>query len=224
MGLFTSNDFPQVREEQKYSRMKIRSKLNEKKPTKDLIFNSLLMFDAINKYYSLKDILEDIGCDDLGATNCYCPFHNEIKGLSKPSAKYYEDSDTLYCYQENRSFTAYHGIKILLKGDIKVYFNEAWQNLDSAVKEELIEKYGSGEIAESSSKILEPYENVFEMFINGNIDFKKYKGAIRKILYELYSEERKEIADKLFGNEKKKESKPAIKIKNNGRDPSMEVD
>lgn len=220
MGLLASNDFPQVKEEQRYQRMKIRSKMEERKPTKGLMFNSLLMFDAINKYYSLKDILEDIGCDDLGAVNCCCPFHNEIKGLSKPSAKYYEDSDTLYCYQENRSFTAYHGIKILLKGDIKTYFNEAWQNLDSNTKEELIDKYGSGELSESSSKTLEPYENVFDMFISGNIDFKKYKGALRKILYELYSEERKEITEKLFGKEKPKK----INIKLKGRDPSMEVD
>ena len=199
MGLLRNNDFKEVKQENSDRQAAVLEKSKEREKTK---FNSLLMYDAINRYYSLKEILEDIGVTDLGATNCCCPFHGEIKGLSKPSAKYYPDSDTLYCYQEGKSYTAYHGIKILWNGDIKIYFNEAWNNLNDVIKEELLQKYGDANSVEKSDNQLEPYSDVYNEFISGNINFKTYRTALRKVLYEIYTTDREKTLKEIF---KKKE-------------------
>ena len=199
MGLLRNNDFKEVKQENSDRQAAVLEKSKEREKTK---FNSLLMYDAINRYYSLKEILEDIGVTDLGATNCCCPFHGEIKGLSKPSAKYYPDSDTLYCYQEGKSYTAYHGIKTLWNGDIKIYFNEAWNNLNDVVKEELLQKYGDVNSVEKSDNQLEPYSDVYNEFISGNINFKTYRTALRKVLYEIYTTDREKTLKEIF---KKKE-------------------
>lgn len=199
MGLLRNNDFKEVKQENSDRQAAVLEKSKEREKTK---FNSLLMYDAINRYYSLKEILEDIGVTDLGATNCCCPFHGEIKGLSKPSAKYYPDSDTLYCYQEGKSYTAYHGIKTLWNGDIKIYFNEAWNNLNDVVKEELLQKYGDVNSVEKSDNQLEPYSDVYNEFISGNINFKTYRTALRKVLYEIYTTDREKTIKEIF---KKKE-------------------
>lgn len=199
MGLLRNNDFKEVKQENSDRKAAVLEKSKEREKTK---FNSLLMYDAINRYYSLKEILEDIGVTDLGATNCCCPFHGEIKGLSKPSAKYYPDSDTLYCYQEGKSYTAYHGIKTLWNGDIKIYFNEAWNNLNDVVKEELLQKYGDVNSVEKSDNQLEPYSDVYNEFISGNINFKTYRTALRKVLYEIYTTDREKTLKEIF---KKKE-------------------
>lgn len=199
MGLLNNNDFKEVKKANSERKSAIMEQAKEVKKAK---FNSLLMYDAINRYYSLKEILEDIGVTDLGATNCCCPFHGEIKGLSKPSAKYYPDSDTLYCYQEGKSYTAYHGIKILWNGDIKIYFNEAWNNLNDVIKEELLQKYGDVNSVEKSDNQLEPYSDVYNEFISGNINFKTYRTALRKVLYEIYTTDREKTLKEIF---KKKE-------------------
>lgn len=199
MGLLRNNDFKEVKQENSDRQAAVLEKSKEREKTK---FNSLLMYDAINRYYSLKEILEDIGVTDLGATNCCCPFHGEIKGLSKPSAKYYPDSDTLYCYQEGKSYTAYHGIKTLWNGDIKIYFNEAWNNLNDVIKEELLQKYGDVNSVEKSDNQLEPYSDVYNEFISGNINFKTYRTALRKVLYEIYTTDREKTLKEIF---KKKE-------------------
>ncbi|MGL6066140.1 MAG: hypothetical protein ACRC0R_03600 [Cetobacterium sp.] len=190
--MFKSNDFSEVIREKIESRKDIIAKIEEKKVnSRSVMRNPLMIYETINIHFSLKNILMDIGCDDLEATNCYCPFHGEIRGLSKPSAKYFEDSDTLYCYQEQKSYTAYHGAKELLKWDISSKFVEAWNCIDEEQRSYLLEKYGAGEVIEdSSSKVLKPYSNIFEDFKSKNVSLKQYRVALRNIIYEIYGKER----------------------------------
>lgn len=190
--MFKSYDFSEVARAKIEQKANVMQKIEEKKKvSRDVKRNPLLIYECINLHFSLKEILLDIGCDDLEATNSYCPFHGEIKGISKPSGKYFEDSDTFYCYQEQKSYTAYHGLKELLKVDISIKFAEAWNCIDEDSRNMLLEKYGAGELVEDeNSKVLRAYKPLRDDFIAKRVPFNKYKVALRNVLYEVYEKER----------------------------------
>lgn len=107
--------------------------------------------------------------------NIYCPFHGESRRKgSKPSARFYDNiiPVKLWCFQEHRSYYAYHYIKLILKGDplqylinhssskqIEYYANEykeeqkdEYPKLDISSLKELDEMYDTLDIRKDYSK------------------------------------------------------------------------
>jgi len=198
--MFKPLDFEEVTEEKNKSRMKyVKEGQVKRQITYDVMKNRLLMYDVINRHYKLKDILEDLGSRDLMGTNCLCPFHGEVEGISKPSAKYYPETDRLYCFREDKTFTAYHALKQLVGGDMGLYFKEAWMELSPEVRDELIQKYTANEQVESKVSEFAPYRLVVEKFRSGEVGYDRYSRAMRKIIYEIYDMERTSIEKSFQG-------------------------
>jgi hypothetical protein len=158
----------------------------KEKDTRDYHF--LIKFHAINIYYStekmnMEKLLNDLGIVTRGS-NMYCPFHNdEITG--KPSAKYHPDSDMIYCFSESKIYTSYHVLKDLYGADMKKIFKEAWGSLPDYEKEELIRKYGDEDNIDKRefiNPIWKELTHVVNQFMMGNVDFRKHKNALYKVM------------------------------------------
>jgi hypothetical protein len=147
--------------------------------------NPLIKVEVINKKYNLGKLLTDLGYDVTGS-NMYCPFHpDEMTG--KPSAKYHADTDRLYCFSENKSYSAYHAIKMLYGLDIEKVFNDIWADMSLAERHELMDKYEDGNASniESSalpSEWIKYRDRVLDKFKQGEVSFKQYKNALYKVL------------------------------------------
>lgn len=148
----------------------------------------LVKFHAINMYYSnnnrnMEKLLNDLDITTRGS-NMYCPFHNdEITG--KPSAKYHPESDMVYCFSESKVYTAYHALKILYGFDMNKIFKEAWLKLSDIDKEEILRKYGDEENIDKRefiNPIWKELTPVLSQFMFGNVEFKKHKIALYKIM------------------------------------------
>lgn len=73
---------------------------------------------AINNWYSAKDILNYIGCNLTETSPCRCPFHGkhaEGRGMfeSRQSAKFFEETNTLYCWAESKTYRPYDMLEFL---------------------------------------------------------------------------------------------------------------
>jgi len=63
--------------------------------------------DFVNSRFSLKKTLESQGIHvGEGSCSLYCPFH-EDSATGHKSAKFFEETDTIFCYSEHRSFSAF---------------------------------------------------------------------------------------------------------------------
>jgi hypothetical protein len=155
-------------------------------------FNPLVIYNAINKYYSMKKLLQDLELY-WGQSSMYCPFHDdELTG--KPSARYHEDSDSLYCFSEHKVYTAYHVLKLLYKDDIRIRFREAWANLSEQEREEILREFEDSEARDSDiSKYVHPVWSglrfVLEKFKTGEVNFRQHKNALRKVLKMMHEED-----------------------------------
>lgn len=155
-------------------------------------YDPLLRFAAVNKFFRLRDILEGYGLElDFG--NIFCPFHPDEAG-GKKSARYHPNSDILYCYSEGKTYTAYHGLKLLYNYDMGKAFEVAWLRLDDSVKQKLIMEYSTGSDLGNEIKdpIWEKGKMLMSFFQAGKIGLSQFKVALYKISRELYY---KEMAD-----------------------------
>ncbi|RLI38109.1 hypothetical protein DRO66_02585 [Candidatus Bathyarchaeota archaeon] len=67
---------------------------------------------AVNQWYSAKEILNSLGCDVCQTQPCKCPFHKkDAMGRhiieNTQSGKYYEETNSFYCFAENIPYTPY---------------------------------------------------------------------------------------------------------------------
>lgn len=69
---------------------------------------------AESEFY-ITDICPRYSADMVGATNCFCVFHDN---KNSPSAKIYYDEDrgipVLHCFAEHRTYTSYDYINLIL--------------------------------------------------------------------------------------------------------------
>lgn len=142
----------------------------------------LIKVEVINAKYNLGQLLTNMGYD-ISGSNMYCPFHpDEMTG--KASAKYHADTDRLYCFSENKSYSAYHAIKLLYGLDIDKVFIDAWMELSVEKRHALMDKYDDERL---STEALPPewvqYKAaVLEKFEQGQVTFSQYKNALFKVL------------------------------------------
>lgn len=140
-----------------------------------------IKYDLINKKYSLKRILDQLGIEYFGS-NMFCPFHPDSL-TGKPSAKYHEDSDLIYCFSESKVYSAYHALKLLVGRDMNAVFREIWREMSDEEKINVLESYGkSSEDEEFCNPVWENYREVHEMFKSGKVSYRQHKNALYKIL------------------------------------------
>lgn len=147
--------------------------------------NPLVKLDVINDNYSLEKMLRNYGCYRDGST-MYCPFHDDdVTG--KPSAKFHHDTDTLYCFSENKVYTAYHALKILYGQNVNTIFNRIWKTLTKEERLYYIGKYDEGNSAVVvSDSDWEYYDkNILSRFKNGSVSFIQYKNALYHVLEKI---------------------------------------
>lgn len=175
-------------------------------------FDYMVKYEAINRHFSLKQLLEDFGVEVM-RTNMYCPFHYD-EDTGKPSAKYHVDSDLLYCFSESKTYSAYHALKLLFNANMETKFIEAWNHLTAVEKEEILRKYdkndnNKGNIKFNEKKFVDPYWNKFQVvhskFKVSEVNFKQHKNALYKIFGMIYEDEFKKLKVVLEEQEKQKQ-------------------
>jgi len=85
----------------------------------------MVNFEAVyNKY-----------CDGIMQISgtCFCPFHDNDK---TPAAKFYPDSNTLWCFSEQKLFTVYDLLEEVGKDPIEI-FNKLWASYDDKQKDNI---------------------------------------------------------------------------------------
>lgn len=144
--------------------------------------NPLVKVDVINSHFKLSDLLREYGCYIDGST-MYCPFHDDdITG--KPSAKYHSDTDLLYCFSENRVYSAYHALKILFGKDVNFIFKKIWSSLSREERLSYIGKYDE----KAKDIVIEDTgwnyynKNILSAFKLGKVTYEQYKNALYKVL------------------------------------------
>lgn len=142
--------------------------------------NPLLKMEVINKHFNLGRLLRNLGMD-TSSSNMYCPFHDD-KSTGKPSAKYHENTDLLYCFSENKMYSAYHAIKFLYNKDTNKVFQKIWFSLSEEERHEYMDKYNeSGKVVKDRSKWDDLRDSVLSKFSSGQVTFKQYKNALYKV-------------------------------------------
>lgn len=144
--------------------------------------NPLVKVEVINKRYNLGKLLENQGYDTSGS-NMYCPFHPD-ENTGKPSAKYHKDTDLLYCFSENKMYSAYHAIKLLYGLDVDKVFMDIWSKMSLNERHLIMEKYGEGgaNIAAVPSEWDKYRKLVLDKFRTREVNYSQYKNALYKVL------------------------------------------
>lgn len=188
--LVISEKVQQLSDEPSFKEAEIDKSLNSK-------IHPLIKVEVINAKYNLGQLLIGLGCD-LSGSNVYCPFHpDEMTG--KASAKYHADTDRLYCFSENKSYSAYHAIKLLYGLDIDRVFTEAWMELPIEKRHELMDKYDDekGNMDSLPPEWVQYKEAILDKFKEGQVTFAQYKNALYKVLGIIYMAEEKRSESKV---------------------------
>lgn len=148
-----------------------------------------LKVDIINKHYNMGKLLENLGYD-ISRGSMYCPFHPD-ESTGKPSAKYHEDTDKLYCFSENKMYSSYHVIKLLYGIDTEKVFRDIWNNMSEIDRREWYSKYDeNGVKSEKEVSKWEIYQKaVLSKFQTGEVSFTQYKNALYKVLKIVLNEQ-----------------------------------
>ena len=141
-----------------------------------------LKIDVINKHYNMGKLLENLGYD-ISRGSMYCPFHPD-EATGKPSAKYHEDSDKVYCFSENKMYSAYHVIKLLYGINPEKVFRDIWNNMSEVDRREWYSRYEVvGTVDKKEPSKWEIYQKaVLSKFKSGEVNFTQYKNALYKVL------------------------------------------
>lgn len=146
--------------------------------------NPLVKVEVINKKFNMGKLLRNLGYEiDYG--NIYCPFHDD-EATGKPSAKYHGDTDKLYCFSENKMYSAYHALKLLYGQDINEIFHNIWIQMDELERAEVLSRYDSNVNVKISNKEKSTWdiyrEKVLDKFKFGEVNYRQYKNALYKVL------------------------------------------
>lgn len=102
-----------------------------KKKSNKFTYNE--MRKLLNHMLSVKDILNSNGYKIKEYGNIYCPFHDNE---DTPAAKYYPDSNSIWCFSEHRNYGVIDALK-LVGIDYKETFRKLWDSYDDAKKDHL---------------------------------------------------------------------------------------
>ena len=184
MGIFDSDGFGKDSTIEGIKLSNKKEVFNENSFDSSIIdnINPLVKMDVINSRYNMGKLLEDLGYHIHGS-NMYCPFHPD-EATGNPSAKYHADSDKVYCFSENKMYSAYHVIKLLYGIDIDKVFKDIWYTMSVDERHNVMDKYD-----ESAKDVVvvpstwDKYNKlVLSKFKDKSVSFKQYKNALYKVL------------------------------------------
>lgn len=71
----------------------------------------MTLIQFVNSNISMGKVLESIDIEPR--RSMYCPFHEDVEGGHR-SAKFFEDTDSMYCFSERKSYRAYDAMIMLV--------------------------------------------------------------------------------------------------------------
>lgn len=116
--------------------------------------------------------------------SCYCPFHDNT---NTPSAAIYDDDNhqTLYCFMEQKLYTAFDVMKTLLKQDVYAIASYIWEQMPEVEKQSWLSENGYTDFAKAFS---EPEREVTadnKIIANASEAFKRRKIKLSEFI-EIY--------------------------------------
>ena len=105
----------------------------------ELINDKKFVRFVINKYLPIHKLFEMIEQRWSYDYNVFCPFHDNH---DTPAARLYKDSNTLYCFSEQKGYRPSDFIeKELINARLESVFYKLWRQLDDYTKEEVLNNY-----------------------------------------------------------------------------------
>jgi hypothetical protein len=150
--------------------------------------NPLVKMDVINDKFNMGKLLRAYGCE-IDRSTMYCPFHDD-EHTGKPSAKYHKETDSIYCFSENKVYTAYHALKILYGKNINKVFKLVWDELSDVDKRYYLDKHNEQKEVKIEESKWDIYNRkVLSKFKVGEVTYTQYKNALYKVLEILQKED-----------------------------------
>lgn len=234
MGLFDVDGFDLISDKQDKKEKLPNNDNNQSTDTYNPLDSSIsddispiIKYKVINHKYNLGKILTNLGYD-IYHGNIYCPFHpDEMTG--KPSARYHEDTDLLYCFSENKLYSAYHALKLLYGYDMDKLFYSIWITIPLELRHSLMDTYNHLDNGKDNSKYnkdtgledrKEPEyfktwkyyeENALIRFKLKGVNYTQYKNALYKILLKMAHERDKAEKEELQRRETLQKSLNGLK-------------
>lgn len=182
MGLFDVEGFGENKEVQE-DKEDIKSSFQENGFDKSIVedVDPRVKMIVINQKFNLGKLLRNLGYD-LDHGNIYCPFHMD-KLTGKPSARYHEDSDLLYCFSENKIYSAFHALRYLYNKDTNEIFRQIWVKMSDIERKEILDRFEDGSLIEERiPKEWNKYrDEVLSYFKKGKVTYTQYKRALYKV-------------------------------------------
>lgn len=150
------------------------------------MFNQREIKKLLTNMLSMEEVFKRNGNRISSSGTHFCIFH---ENTDTPSAKYYNDSNLVWCFAEQKMYTVYDALKVFGENPEKV-FNDLWSNMTQERKLELMESIGK-----EVEKPL-PYEQTLFDFRKGKCNITKLKAEImdsipnKELLLELYKNSR----------------------------------
>lgn len=97
-------------------------------------FSKYEIIKLLDKMYSLYEVLTDAGYKINEFGNTFCPFHEND---DSPAAKYYQNTDTLHCFSEGKTYHVADALKLAGKDYVTAFYDK-WNTYSDKKKSELL--------------------------------------------------------------------------------------
>jgi hypothetical protein len=131
--------------------------------------------DLVNRAFSVKALLAELGVHVDGSQAILCPFHPD----QRKSAKFYAHSNEVYCFAETKTFRAYDILKRLGVPDRAILKNLHKVNIKPPAKREKENPLFMPDLEEY-------LQNLKVGFVRGQYDSKKYLSCVERCMNRLF--------------------------------------
>lgn len=118
----------------------------------------LELIKKVNEVISMRDMLVEYGSDVSPSGLLFCPFHDDE---NKKSAKYFSDSNKMWCFVERKLYGSYDVMKLmgysdesierLVGGDVSNIDSSSDSSVDVGVKFPLVDSGSIGDFRRSGN-------------------------------------------------------------------------
>ena len=146
-----------------------------------------LLKKLVNEQVSLEQVLKKVNpsAHYQNRKPCFCPFHDNT---NTPAAVFYDDDDgqKIWCYAEQRMYTASDAIEILSGMNVYEVGSEIWESMSELEQEQWLQEHNDIDAlsrAFSINKVIDKDEELTRIID----DFKMGRKGINELLKK-YSE------------------------------------
>ena len=133
---------------------------------------------VINKYLPIHKLYDMLEKDWSYDRNVYCIFHDNT---DTPSARLYKESNSLYCFSEQRVYRPTDFIeKELINARLESVFYKLWRQLDDATQQDLLANFNTT-TDYKSQEFIDALPQL-EKFKTNEIDISTLRQLLLKIL------------------------------------------